>query len=104
MLAVSNAERSPLIPELPGMRESGFPDIDYVGWGGIVGPAGMQADIVSALNRAINLATADPQLQKFNDLNGTGRAAGTPEDLARTIEREYAAYARLIRETGLKLE
>jgi tripartite-type tricarboxylate transporter receptor subunit TctC len=104
MLAVGNAERSPLVPDLPGMRESGFADIDYIGWGGIVGPAGMRRDVVDKLNGAINLASRDPRLQNFQKASGTLALNGTPEELARIIDREYNAYTKLIQETGLKLE
>ncbi len=104
MIAISMAERSRLIPGVPGMKESGYPDMDYGLWGGMVGPAGMPRPIVDMLNSAINEALRDPKVaENFNRI-GTNPLGGTPEDMARRIQIEYDAYAKLIRETGISLE
>ena len=104
MIAISMAERSKLIPGVPGMKESGYPDMDYGLWGGMVGPAGMPRPIVETLNRAINEALKDPKVaENFNRI-GTNPLGGTPEDMARRIQIEYDAYAKLIKETGISLE
>lgn len=104
MIAISMAERSRLIPGVPGMKESGYPDMDYGLWGGMVGPAGMPRPIVDTLNRAINEALKDPKVaENFNRI-GTNPLGGTPEDMARRIQIEYDAYAKLIKETGISLE
>ena len=104
MIAISTAERSRLIPGVPGMKESGYPDMDYGLWGGMVGPAGMPRPIVEMLNRAINEALRDPKVaENFNRI-GTNPLGGTPEDMARRIQIEYDAYAKLIKETGISLE
>jgi tripartite-type tricarboxylate transporter receptor subunit TctC len=103
-LAVFSAERSPLIPDVPGMKESGFPQIDYYTWGGLLGPAGLPRDIVDVLDRAVNAALKDPAVIAINQRNGVQGVIGTPDDLARIIDREYADYTKLIRETGLRLE
>jgi tripartite-type tricarboxylate transporter receptor subunit TctC len=104
MLAVSTAERWPLNPDVPGMRESGFPQIDFPVWAGYVGPAGMPREIVNRLNQAINLALKDPEVVEFYRKVQTVAVGGTPEDLKNSVEREYNAYLKLMKETGLKLE
>jgi tripartite-type tricarboxylate transporter receptor subunit TctC len=103
LIGQSLADRTKLLPNTPGMKESGFPNIDYGLWGGYMGPPGMQKDVVDVLNKAINTALTDPQLLEIYTRLGLVAIGGTPQDLTRMIEREYNAYARLIKETGLKL-
>jgi tripartite-type tricarboxylate transporter receptor subunit TctC len=104
VLAVSSAERSPLAPDVPGMREAGFDDIDFSLWGGYMGPAGMPRSVVDKLNQAINLALNDPKVvETFRGLGLVG-LPGPPEKLAQVIQQDYDAYTRLIRDTGIKLE
>lgn len=104
MLAVLMAERAENLPDLPGMREAGFPAVDFPQWGGILGPVGIPRTVVDPVNRAINAAYRDPKMKEFTTRFGQIAVPGTPEDLARSIEREFGAYTRLIRETGLKIE
>ena len=103
VLAVSSQERSSIFPNIPGMKESGY-QLDYMGWSGFMGPPGMSAELVSALNRAYNEAIRDPVTVERARKNGSINTGGTPQQLTRIVEREYDSYARLIRETGLKLE
>jgi tripartite-type tricarboxylate transporter receptor subunit TctC len=64
----------------------------------------MQKDVVDVLNRALNAAMKDPELLKVYERLGLLALGGTPEDLTRIINREYAAYTELIKATGLQLE
>ena len=61
-LAVTTPQRSSLLPEVPGMRESGFPQIDYPVWSAFVGPPGMPRNIVDILNKAVTAVYKDPQI------------------------------------------
>jgi tripartite-type tricarboxylate transporter receptor subunit TctC len=63
-LAVSTAERSTLLPELPTMVESGFPQFVMPGWGGFVAPAGTPKDIVDKINLEVRNALKRPELQQ----------------------------------------
>jgi tripartite-type tricarboxylate transporter receptor subunit TctC len=104
LIGQSLGERTPLLPNTPGMKESGFPDLDYGLWGGYLGPAGMSREVVATLNRAVNAALKDPAIVAHWTRLGQQIIGGTPEDLTRIINREYDGYTRLIRETGVKLE
>jgi tripartite-type tricarboxylate transporter receptor subunit TctC len=103
ILAVSSQERAPLYPDIPGMRESGS-KVDYLGWSGLLAPAGLPGDVVMTLNRALNEAIRDPATAARLKQNGNNSTGGTPEQLKHLIEREYNDYAVLIKETGLRLE
>jgi tripartite-type tricarboxylate transporter receptor subunit TctC len=63
-LAVSTAQRSLLLPELPTMIESGYPSFEMPGWGGFIARAGTPPDIVAKLNKEIRRAVAQPALQQ----------------------------------------
>jgi tripartite-type tricarboxylate transporter receptor subunit TctC len=104
ILAATTAERSSLLPEVPGMREAGLPQIDFPTWAGFVGPRGMPRNVVDVLGRAIGDVYKDPKITEVLARLGVVPVNGGPEDLARIISREYDATAKLIRENGLKLE
>jgi tripartite-type tricarboxylate transporter receptor subunit TctC len=104
MLAVTTAERSSLLPEVPGMRESGFPQIDYPVWSAFVGPLGIPRPIVDILNRAVTSVYKDPQILEGLPKFGQVPMYGSPEELARLIARDYESTSKLVREAGLKME
>jgi tripartite-type tricarboxylate transporter receptor subunit TctC len=63
MLAVTTAERSPLFPDLPGMRESGVKDYDFTLWFGLFGPVGLPADVSKKLFDASVQVLGDPEVK-----------------------------------------
>jgi tripartite-type tricarboxylate transporter receptor subunit TctC len=103
VLAVSGQERSPFFPDIPGMKDSGY-QLDFIGWSGFMGPPGMSAELISRLNRAYNEAVKDPETVARMRKNGSIQTGGTPQQLTQLVEREYNAYMRLIKDTGLQLE
>src|SRR6201996_5779055 len=64
-LAVTSVKRTPLLPDVPTLDESGINGFDLSSWWGIVGPAGMPPDVVNTLNAAINKTLNSPDMQKF---------------------------------------
>ena len=104
MIGESLGERTPLLPNTPGMKEAGYPGIDYPLWGGYVGPVGTPKEAVDVLNRAINASLKDPTIMDIYKRFGLEGKGGSPEDLTRLINTEFDAYVRLIRDTGLKLD
>ena len=104
LIAHSRAERTPLLPNTPGMKEAGFPNLDYGLWGGYVGPVGVPKDVVAKLNVAINTVLREQSLIDLYKRLGLDILGGSPEDLTRLINREYDSYVTLIRDTGVKLE
>ena len=61
-LAVSSAQRSPLLPNVPTIAESGVPGFDYTLWVGLWGPAGMAPDLLNRINADVRKALASPDL------------------------------------------
>ena len=62
--AVSGEKRIWLLPNVPTARESGFPDFVVVGWNALAAPAGLPVDVLGILNREVNSALADPEVQR----------------------------------------
>ena len=102
--AVTGAQRSPSIPELPTMAEAALPGYAAAAWFGIVGPAGLPQPIVTTLN-SVTLAALDTQDVK-NRLfaSGVEVRTSTPEEFARLIESELRKWAKVVKDSGAKAE
>lgn len=103
-LAIGSANRSPALPDIPTVAESGVPGYEYTTWQGILAPAKTPPKIVATLNTAIVRTLADPQMsQRFRALGGDP-ASSTPAELAAYMQQEMARWTRVIRTTGIKAE
>jgi tripartite-type tricarboxylate transporter receptor subunit TctC len=100
--AVTSSKRSATAPDLPTMAESGYPGFEAVPWFGLMAPHGTPAAIIDGLHRDTVKAMAAPETRKkLGDL-GMDVIAGTPAELAATIERELPRWGALIRAAGIK--
>lgn len=103
-LAISSAQRSPLLPDVPTVAESGLPGFDAVGWMGLAAPAGTPDSILDYLNEKVVAALADPEV------NAKLKAmAFTPDGMSRArftemIRSENAKWSKVIKEAGIHLE
>lgn len=103
-LAVTSAQRSPLVPELPTMEEAGLPGFVMEGWFAILAPARTPAPVVKGLNLALNASLKDEGfLARLAQLGAVPRG-GTPDDLAVFMRGEAEKWGGLIREAGIKAE
>lgn len=100
-MAVSTAERSALLPDLPSMEEAGVPDFDINSWNGYFGPAGMDPEIVSTLNAAINKIVSNPETKARLAELGFDAFSGTPEEFRSFVEEQYELWGKWIREANL---
>ena len=102
VLAVTGAARSPLLPDVPTVRESGFADFEFATWFAVVAPAGTPRAIVDLLNAEIVKAAAAPEVRDALLPLGYDVAPGSPEALAESIRAGLARMGRIIREAGIK--
>jgi tripartite-type tricarboxylate transporter receptor subunit TctC len=103
-LAVPGAQRSPLLPAVPTLRELGFDGFDAVGWFGLLAPAGTPRTVVDMLNAAGNALLSQPDFaRRLNDM-GLQPVGGTPDAFARTLSSSTAQWAAIIKASGIKLE
>ena len=105
-LAVTSAERHPLLPDVPAMRET-MPELatyEVNTWFGLFGPAGLPAEAVNALNAEVMALLALPDTQRrFTELGGVGMP-GNPDAFAAFVRSEIAKWAEVVRKEGLQLD
>jgi tripartite-type tricarboxylate transporter receptor subunit TctC len=103
-LAVTSAERSPLLPEVPTVAEAGLPGFSAVIHYGLLAPAGTARDIVERLNASLTAALGDEALRARLAAEGATALPGPPADYAAVIDAEETKWAPLVRTLGLKVE
>jgi len=103
-LAVTSAERLPILPDLPTAIEAGIPGMVSETWYGLLGPAGIPADRVAALYNSVQVTLQDPEARQAL-VNQGGRVVGsTPEQFSAFIRETSAVWADVVRATGVRLE
>jgi len=103
-IAVTSAQRSPLLPDVPSFAESGAPGFDLVSWQALFGPAGMPAPVVARINAAARAALADASVRQRLIDGGSTPAPGSPEELAAFMAEEIPKWVRLVQISGAKAE
>jgi tripartite-type tricarboxylate transporter receptor subunit TctC len=103
-LAITSAKRSPLLPAIPTIQESGLPGFEAVSWTGLVTTGGTPPEIIATLNRAVTDAVRSPEMtQALGRLGGEG-LTGTPEEFATLLMRDSAKWIEVIKTAGIKIE
>ncbi|MBP0632609.1 MULTISPECIES: tripartite tricarboxylate transporter substrate binding protein [unclassified Cupriavidus] len=100
-LAVTSLARSPLLPALPTIAESGVPGFEGVAWGGLVAPQGTPAEVVGKLNGAFNRALANPAIKEKFASMGAEIVGGTPQALSGYAVLETGKWAAVVRQAGI---
>jgi tripartite-type tricarboxylate transporter receptor subunit TctC len=104
-LGVTTKTRSPVLPEVPTLHEQGLTDFEDVTWNGLVAPVGTPRPVLTRLHAAVARALANPELQKKYGERGIELVASrTPEDFSAYVKSEAQAFAKLVREAGIKVE
>jgi tripartite-type tricarboxylate transporter receptor subunit TctC len=103
-LAVGTPKRSPSLPDVPTVAESGYPGFDASLWLAIVAPAGTPQAIVERLNKEIVAIVTAADTREAFDKAGTEPLTGTPADLAALIRDGLPKYAQIIKSAGIKPE
>jgi tripartite-type tricarboxylate transporter receptor subunit TctC len=103
-LATTGAQRSALLPDIPTMEQSGFPQFVIAPWMGVLAPKATPAAIVHRLNDAMNQALRDPLLrQRFAEL-GIDVYGGSPQRLADYIRSESEKWGKLARSRNIRAQ
>ena len=103
-LAVTTAKRTPILPEVPSLAESGLAGFDTSGWFSMYCAPQTPAHIVKKLNTEILAIVNLPDVRERLLTFGATPLPGTPDDLRRQLAREVPAWRKVIREAGLKAE
>ena len=100
-LAVTDVARSPLLPEVPTMREAGIKDFQFTQWLALLAPAGTPAPIVARLNAALNKALVTKDVHDKFEAQAFVAFTTTPEEAGRFIAAEAQRFAHLIKTAGI---
>jgi len=101
-LAVTSATRSPALPDVPTVAESGFPGFEANGWLGILVPNGTPPDLIAKLNAEIAKVMVSPEMKKQLLAQGVEARVSTPEQFGALIKSESAKWGKIIADAGIK--
>jgi tripartite-type tricarboxylate transporter receptor subunit TctC len=103
-LAMGGEKRSPLLPDLPTVGESGLPGYVSDGWAGLMGPKGLPKPIVEKLRATLIRAVNDPATNASLKKLGAEAQTGTPGDFAKLIAKDWKTFGEAIRVANLKVD
>ena len=101
-IAVSSRNRSRSMPEVPTVAESGFPGFEAGSWFGFFAPKNTPREVVLALNKALNEALTDKDIDARLVLDGADPKPGTPEEFGAFVKAEYHKWAEVVKASGAK--
>jgi tripartite-type tricarboxylate transporter receptor subunit TctC len=103
-LAVSGAKRSAQYPELPTIAEF-YPGFENSIWLGLFGPANIPENILVKLRSELRRVLESPDVkEKLNAAGGLDPYVATPDEFVALIKRDYAKYAKVVKDVGIKLD
>ena len=103
-LAVTTPQRSKLLPNVPTIDESGLRGYDYSTWTTLAIPAATPKDVVQKLRDAIDAVIARPRTREAFEKLGGEVVPNSAEEFTRTLQQELARWARIRKQTGIKIE
>ena len=103
-LGVTSAKRDPVLPEAPSIAEAGLPGYELIEYQGIVAPAGTPRATINRLREDIVKSLGAPDVKERFATSGTTIVGSTPEELADHIKKQIAAWAKVIKAAGIRLD
>ena len=103
-LATTGPKRDPFMPEVPTVAEVGYAGYEAINWYAYMVPAKTPKEIVVRLNREIVKALAAPEVKDLLHKQGLEPASGTPEALAKYIQREHQTWGRVVKEARITVQ
>ena len=103
-IVVTSQQRSPLMPNLPSAAEAGFPGFQIDFWWGLMGPAGMPADVVKRVNGELNVILKEQDTRDQLARLVTRPTPGTPEESSRQLATDLARWSKVVKDANIKGE
>ena len=103
-LAVSGATRSPQLPDVPTLAEAGLPGFAAYVWLGLMAPKGTPPAIIERLHREVKAALTVPEVKAYFNDAGIEMAGSTPAEFEAYFREERDRWARVIKDTGAKID
>ena len=104
VLAVTSLKRTPTLPDVPTLDESGLKGFEAVAWNGLSAPAKTPRDIIAKINADVLKIIGSPELSERLKAEGSDPVGSTPEEYAAFLRREVAKWAKVIKVAGVKAE
>ena len=101
-LAVTSLKRSPALPDVPTLDESGLKGYEVTAWFGLAAPAGTPREAVMKLNEALNRTTQDAQVRDALVSRGATIVQGTPEDFLKFVTNEVEKWGPVVKRSGVR--
>jgi tripartite-type tricarboxylate transporter receptor subunit TctC len=101
VLAVTGLQRTPALPDVKTVAESGVPGYESLSWSGIAAPAATPPEVVARLNREINAIITNPEMRQKLAEQGAEAVPGTPEAFAEHIARERKKWSRVVHDANI---
>ena len=101
-LAVTTSVRSPNLPDVPTVAESGYPGFDAPAWWAVLAPAKTPPEIVKRMNDEINAVLKQPDVAAKLEAQGIQVHTGTPQAAQQFIEGQIDTWAKVVRDNGIK--
>ncbi|MBI2359416.1 MAG: tripartite tricarboxylate transporter substrate binding protein [Deltaproteobacteria bacterium] len=103
-IAVGSATRSPDLPDIPTVAESGVPGFEYVIWYGLFAPANTPKEIVDKLNTEVVKTLKDPETVRELASRGAQASPTTPEALAKYLREDQERWKKVVKTAGIKVK
>jgi len=103
-LAVSSEQRSPAFPDVPTMKEAGYPDLISYSWFGISVPAKTPAPIVDRIATEMQAVLKEPAVDKRGEEIGAEPSTMTPAEVTRFVQEEIDKWTPVVKSSGAKPE
>jgi tripartite-type tricarboxylate transporter receptor subunit TctC len=103
-IAIASAKRSPALPNVPTVAESGYPGFDAESWYGLLMPAGAPPAIVQRVNTEVNKLLSLPDLRERIGAEGGEALGGTTERFAALLKSDLAKWGNAVRQSGAKVD
>jgi len=103
-IAVTGATRSPLLPNVPTVAESGYPGFDAPAWWAVLASSKTPPEIVKRMNEELNKALKNPEVAKKLDSQGIDVAGGSVEQAAAFIDKQVTTWAKVVKDNHIKAD
>lgn len=102
MIAIMNHERAPSAPEVPTVKEAGYPQLEMDGLTGFFGTKDIPADVRKKISEDVNAVSKDPEIIQKLNITGSLVRPGTPEEFSAAIAEQQARVAQAAASLGIK--